>query len=330
MFHLIPQSTKIDFANKRHLWLGVSITLLIGTVVLWNTKGLNYGIDFDGGAEVQVLMPSSWDIGKLRSALDKGGVKDARVQRLGEDASGEFLIRAAGDEKEIAAVAGQVQRILSETLKEGSDYKILKSDVVGAAAGSTLRKKAFLSVFYALLVILIYVAIRFDSRYAPGAVMALFHDATLTIGALIVLGVQFDLTVLAAILALVGYSNNDTIIVYDRVRETLHLRPNLKIEDAVNLSINETLNRTIVTSLSTFIVSFSLFLFGGPVIRGFATTFTIGLVIGTYSSIFIASSMLIEIAKYQQRRSKEVKSNPKKKRRTYEVPPDPSSSMGNM
>jgi len=171
-------------------------------------------------------------------------------------------------------------------------------------------------MFYALLCILIYVALRFDVRYAPGAVLALLHDTVLTIGVFVVTQKQFDLLTLAALLALIGYSNNDTIIVYDRVRETLQAHPKLTIEEAVNKATNETLGRTILTSLATFFTSASLWFFGGPVIHDFAFTFSIGIIIGSYSSIFVASSLVIYITQYRARRDAMIKSggNPGKKK----------------
>src|SRR6185437_16537469 len=180
-----------------------------------------------------------------------------------------------------------------------------RSDVVGPAAGDQLRLSGFLSMIYALLCILIYVTIRFDARYSPGAVLALFHDSVITLGIFIVLQKVFDLQILAALLALIGYSNNDTIIVYDRVRETTHQHPELSIEKAVNRAVNETLNRTILTSLCTFLTVFSLWLFGGKVIEDFAFTLLVGIVVGTYSSIFIASSLVIYITHYHDKRELE-------------------------
>ncbi len=176
-------------------------------------------------------------------------------------------------------------------------------DVVGPTAGGNLRKSGFLSMFYALLAILVYVAIRFDSRYAPGAVLALFHDTVITIGIYILTQKQFDLTILAALLALIGYSNNDTIIVFDRVREEVKSNPSLSIEAAVNRAINETLGRTLLTSMMTFVTVLSLWLFGGSVIENFAFTMMVGIVVGTYSSIFIASSVVIFMTHWQSRKS---------------------------
>jgi preprotein translocase subunit SecF len=301
MIELIRPGTNIDFAGRRHLFIAISIFMVIGSLVLLGTKGLNYGIDFTGGAEVQVRAPQGWDIGKVRSAMEKGEIKGLRVVQLGEANSPEFLIKAQGTESELNQVSQTVEAILKSASGAGQ-YEIKRVDVVGPAAGSSLRQSGFLSMFYALLCILIYVALRFDVRYAPGAVLALFHDTVLTIGVFVITQKQFDLLTLAALLALIGYSNNDTIIVYDRVRETLQANPKLSIEEAVNKATNETLGRTILTSLATFFTAASLWLFGGPVIHDFAFTFSIGIVIGSYSSIFVASSLVIYITQYKARR----------------------------
>jgi preprotein translocase subunit SecF len=178
-----------------------------------------------------------------------------------------------------------------------------------------------LSMIYALLCILIYVAVRFDARYAPGAVVALFHDTVIVIGVFILTQKQFDLQILAAILALIGYSNNDTIIVFDRIREELHANPTMNIISAVNKSINETLGRTILTSLCTFLTVFSLWIFGGKALEDFAFTLMVGIIVGTYSSVFIASSLVVFITEFQQRRA--VAKKVGKQRKAYAVRPDP-------
>jgi preprotein translocase subunit SecF len=182
----------------------------------------------------------------------------------------------------------------------------------------------FLSMFYALLCILVYVTIRFDYRYSPGAVLALFHDSVLTLGIFILTQKQFDLQILAALLALIGYSNNDTIIVYDRVRETVHQHPELSIDQAVNRAINETLGRTILTSLCTFFTVFALWIFGGKVIEDFAFTLVVGIVVGAYSSIFVASSLVIFMTQYHERRAVKLKLNGgKRKKKAVTVRPEP-------
>ncbi len=303
MFEIIRPGTKIDFVGKRRIWLGLSVVAIVGTLALFFTKGLNYGIDFTGGAEVQLRVPQTWDIGQLRSTLSAAGLGDIKVQQIGEPNSREFLIKVHGGEGSLNQVSQKVEAVLGQKLQKG-EYEIQRVDVVGPAAGSSLRMSGFLSMFYALLCILVYVTVRFDFRYAPGAVLALFHDSVLTLGIFILTQKQFDLQILAALLALIGYSNNDTIIVYDRVRETIAHHPELKIDQAVNRAINETLGRTLLTSMCTFLTVLALWLLGGKVIEDFAFTLMVGIVVGTYSSIFIASSIVIYITEYQAKRGR--------------------------
>jgi preprotein translocase subunit SecF len=308
MFELIRPGTNIDFVGKRHLWMTISIVAMLLTVVLFFTKGLNYGIDFTGGAEVQIHTPDSWDISKVRSEIENGGLKNVKVQEIGVASQHTFLIKVQGDASTLNQPSKQVADILSKTLKP-TEFEIQRVDVVGPAAGSSLRMSGFLSMFYAFLCILVYVTIRFDYRYSPGAVLALMHDSVITLGVFIILQKQFDLQILAALLALIGYSNNDTIIVYDRVRETIHAHPELTIDKAVNRAVNETLGRTILTSLCTFFTVFALWALGGKVIEDFAFTLMVGIVIGTYSSIFIASSVVIIITHYYEKRAALIKAS---------------------
>ncbi len=320
MFELIRPGTQFDFVGKIRIWLGLSVVAVALTFVLLFTKGLNYGIDFVGGAEIQVHVPAGWDIGKVRGSLEEGGLANFKVQQIGEEREHQFLIKAQGDEGSLNRVSHQVQEIIGKSLKPG-EFEIQRADVVGPAAGSSLRMSGFLSMLYALICILLYVTLRFDSRYSPGAVLALFHDTVITLGVFVLTQKQFDLQILAALLALIGYSNNDTIIVFDRVRETIHLNPKLSIEQAVNRAINETLGRTILTSLSTFLTVFALWAFGGKVIEDFAFTLMVGIVVGTYSSIFIASSLVIFMTRLQQRRQAQVGNRPARARVT--VRPEP-------
>ncbi|MEK6705983.1 MAG: protein translocase subunit SecF [Bdellovibrionota bacterium] len=329
MFEIIKPGTQIDFVGKRFIWLGLSGLAMLATFVLFFTNGLNYGIDFTGGAEVHIKVPVSWDISKVRVEMDAAGIKGLRVQQIGELSLHEFLIKAQGDEKSLNLVSGQVRGVLEKQLKPG-EFEIHRSDVVGPAAGSSLRNSGFLAMFYALLCILVYVTIRFDYRYSPGAVIALFHDSVITLGVFIVTQKQFDLQILAALLALIGYSNNDTIIVYDRVRETVKQHPELNISKAVNRAVNETLARTILTSLTTFISVFALWLFGGKVIEDFAFTLMVGIVVGTYSSIFIASSLVISITNYYDKRAAKLKAggNAKTGKHQMTARPNPGHVSG--
>ncbi len=317
-FEIIKPGTQIDFVGKRHVWFGLSVASILLTLVLFFTKGLNYGIDFTGGAEIQVSVPETWDIGKLRGELEESPIKGLKVQQIGTGS--QYLVKAQGDEKSLNTVAREVEGALQRTLKAG-EYHIDRVDVVGPAAGESLRMSGFLSMFYALLCILIYVTFRFDFRYSPGAVLALFHDTMITLGVFILTGKQFDLQILAALLALIGYSNNDTIIVYDRVRETVLAHPELSIEKAVNRAVNETLGRTILTSGATFLTVLALWLFGGEVIHDFAFTLMIGLIVGTYSSVFIASSVVIYMSHLQQNKKRAGATGGKRK--AYVVRPEP-------
>lgn len=320
MFEIIRPGTQIDFAGRRHLFIGLSIAMVLVSSALFLTKGLHYGIDFTGGAEVQIRAPKGWDIGRVRKEMAGGQLQGVKVVQLGEPGSSEFLIKAQGNEGELNQISERVQQVLSKSASAG-EYEVQRVDVVGPAAGSTLRKSGFLSMFYALLGILIYVAFRFDVRYAPGAVLALFHDTAITIGIFVLLQKQFDLLTLAALLALIGYSNNDTIIIFDRVRETLASNPKLTIEQAVNKATNETLGRTILTSLTTFFSAGALWFFGGPVIHDFAFTFMVGIVVGSYSSVFVAGSLLIYMTHYRAKHAGKSPSN--RKRREIKIRPEP-------
>jgi preprotein translocase subunit SecF len=320
MFHIIKPGTQIDFMGKRRIWATLSVIFILGSFALLFTKGLNYGIDFTGGAEVQVKVPAEYDIGKVRNLLSDGGLTNFKVQQIGLPQESTYIVKAQGDEKSLNEVAARIDGILKPKIGEG--YQNQRVDVVGPAAGDSLRISGILSALYALLCFLIYVAIRFDVRYEPVAVIALFHDTMMVLGVFVLVQKQFDLQILAAILALIGYSNNDTIIVFDRVRETLHTNPNLDIQKAVNQSVNETLGRSILTSLCTFITVAALYFFGGKALQDFAFTLMIGIVVGAYSSIFIASSLVVYLTEYQQKRLLKQKAGGSK-RRTYTVRPDP-------
>jgi preprotein translocase subunit SecF len=318
MFNLIRPDSNIDFVGKRFIWVGLSIAMILVTIALLFTKGLNYGIDFTGGAEVRVHIPQTWDTAKLRTTVEKGGLQNLKILQLGSPQDSDYLIRAQEEGKDLNGVVNQISTSLGSELKVG-EYEVKSADIVGPSAGSLLRKNGFLAMFYALLALLMYVAIRFDMRYAPGAILALFHDAVIVLGVFIVTQKEFDLTVLAAVLALIGYSNNDTIIVFDRIRETLKLNPSKKIEEIVNESINQTLGRTIMTSLCTFISVAMLWAFGGHVLEPFAFALMIGIVVGCYSSVFIASSMVIVIAHYYEKQNKIGRN---KKRREVKLSPE--------
>ncbi len=319
MFNIISPHSNVNFMGYRKVWMTLSLVAISLTIFLFFQKGLNYGIDFTGGAEVKVKVPASWNTESLRKTLEKGKLTGLKILQLGDPKESEFMIRVQQEHNEnLNEVVNQIKSSIGQDLKEG-EYEIKAADIVGPTAGGLLRKNGFLAMFYALFAILLYVAIRFDFRYAPGAVIALFHDSIFVIGVFIVFQIEFDLTVLAAILALIGYSNNDTIIVFDRVRETYKMNPNLSIEEVVNQSVNQTLGRTLMTSIATFVSVAALYVLGGHVLQPFALTLLIGIVVGTYSSIFIASSMVIIMTHY---REKQAKSGKTRKRREVKLSPE--------
>jgi preprotein translocase subunit SecF len=324
MFHIIKPNLKINFVGHWKFWLSLSGVAILGVLVLFFVKGLNYGIDFTGGAEVKVQVPAAWTTDSIRGILTKQGLDAAKIITIGEPSDHEFLIRVQQESQDITTVASTITRALESAAPSKAEVVVKSADVVGPSAGGVLRANGLLAAFYALLSILIYVAIRFDFRFAPGAVLALFHDSVLVLGVFMIFGVEFDLTVLAALLALIGYSNNDTIIVYDRVREQTKLNPSLSIEEVVNLSINQTLGRTLMTSLLTMITVVALYFFGGAVLKPFALTYIIGIVVGTYSSIFIASSVVIALT---HRQEKKRRMGHKKKRREVKLAPEAHLGM---
>ncbi len=311
MIEFLPQKININFVGHRKKWIGISIVAMLVTIAMFFTKGLNYGIDFTGGAEVQIKFSKMTTIGEIRSLLESAGFQNLSIQELGitdhaETRGGAFRIKFRGDEAQLQQISSKLEQTFLSKFQK-TEFEILSVDVVGPQAGSDLRKAGFLSMFYALLCILIYVGIRFDYRFSPGAVLALVHDSVITIGIFILTQKEFSLQILAAILTIIGYSNNDTIIVFDRVRETMKMFPNRSIEENVNRSINETLSRTLLTSISTLLVTVALMIWGGGVIEDFAFTMTIGIVVGTYSSIFIAAPILILLTNYQDKKSSNAK-----------------------
>ena len=288
---IIKHDINIDFVGKRKLAMIISgVVILLGLASLVINGGPNYGIDFVGGTLVQVKFAEDTDASKIKdslSALDLGSVV---VQHFGDDAN-EYLVRVqeSTNNKELS-------RMISGSLE--SNYGAGKVDIrrvemVGPQVGKDLRQKGLLSILYAMIGILIYISWRFELRFAVGAIVALLHDVLITLGAFSLSGREIDLPIVAAFLAIIGYSLNDTIIVYDRIRENYGKHQKKGFTTVVNSSINETLSRTILTSGTTMLVVLALFVFGGGVIHNFAFALLIGILVGTYSSIFVASPVLI-------------------------------------
>ncbi len=286
---LFKKTPSINFMSRRYVAIALSAAILliaIGSLVI---RGLNLGIDFTGGTIIEVGYPESADLISIRSELSGQGYDDAIVQHFGT--TREVLIRVAprGDVSN-ADLSNQVIDIL----KESSAVEVRRVEFVGPQVGDELTNDGGLALLYALGFILVYILFRFNGKgYALGAVAALIHDVLIVIGIISVLGVEFNLTVLAAILAVIGYSLNDTIVVFDRIRENFRtMRKGSPIE-IVDASLNQTLSRTLVTSITTLLVLFALFFLGGEVIRGFALTLIVGVIVGTYSSIYVASNVAL-------------------------------------
>ena len=287
---LFAKATNFDFMGKRNIALTVSAILLIVALGSLFTRGLNFGLDFSGGTLIELGYTQPVDLAATRETLEKGGIPDAVVQHFGT--SQDILIRLAPKEGENDADLST--RVVAVLQKETSDkIDLRRVEFVGPQVGEELAEDGGLAVLYALICIFIYVFFRFEWRFAAGSVLALFHDVLITLGVFSMFQLDFDLTVLAACLAVIGYSLNDTIVVFDRIRENFRkMRKGTSVEIA-NSSLNQTLSRTLMTSITTLLVLVALFIVGGEIIHGFATALIIGVVVGTYSSIYIASSAAI-------------------------------------
>ncbi len=286
-----PAATKIiDFMGKRKIAMTFSLTLIVISLFSLATRGLNLGIDFTGGYLIEASYQNSANLDAIRTALNKARFKDAKVQNFGS--TKDILVRIAPrNDINKASIGDNVLTVLNSVSK--GKVQMRRVEYVGPQVGNELRDDGGIAMLVALGGILIYISMRFQFKSAVGAILALIHDVIITTGFFSVFHLEFDLTVLAAILAVIGYSLNDTVVVLDRIRETfrsLRRTPEIKI---INMSITQTLSRTLMTSFTTLLVLFALFIFGGEVIHGFATALIIGIGIGTYSSIYVASSLLM-------------------------------------
>ncbi len=287
MFSLIKKNTNFNFLEYRKLAIIFSGFLILISLLSFSTKGLNWGIDFSSGYIAQLQYENDIQIHKLKESLAGKGIKDSVIQYYGNKK--EVIVKLK-DSTEFDQTS--VNTFLEKSLSGGKNFKILRLEYVGSQVGSELREKGEWAMLVALLSILIYIGFRFEFLYGIGAIFALLHDVILTLGFFSVTQLQFDLSVLAAILAVIGYSLNDTIVVYDRIRENMNLTRKKSFLDVLNLSVNQTLSRTIITSLTTLFVLLSLLLIGGIAVKFFAIAMIVGVLVGTYSSIFIASTSL--------------------------------------
>ncbi|MGB5340005.1 MAG: protein translocase subunit SecF [Gammaproteobacteria bacterium] len=289
--HLLKNKLAIDFMGKRQIALvlsGVMLVIAIGAIAM---RGLNLGVDFTGGTLVEVGYPAAVDLESVRGALSGSELGQTQAQHFGS--SREVLIRIAPQEGKASAQLSE--DVLSALHQQDPAVEMRRVEFVGPQVGEELTEQGALAMIYALIGILIYIMVRFQWRFAPGAVIALVHDVLFIVGFFALFQLDFDLTVLAALLAVIGYSLNDTIVVFDRIRENFRRMRKGTAVDVVNTSINQTLSRTLITSFTTLLVVVSLFIFGGEVIHGFALALILGVVVGTYSSIYVASTATLAL-----------------------------------
>ena len=291
LMKFVPDNTNIPFIAMRRRAFLFSAVLLIASLALFFIKGFNFGIDFEGGTMLEIRTEQSADLSEIRSSLGVLGLGDVQVQEFGTP--DDVLIRIerqAGDSNSQQEMIDRVKTTLEDVLG-GVDYR--RVEFVGPQISSELAEDATYAVVCALLAMLVYIWFRFEWQFSLGSVLALLHDVILTIGFFSLTGLEFNLSTIAAILTIVGYSMNDTVVVYDRVRENLRKFKKAEIADVLNKSINNTLARTAVTSFTTLLALAALYIFGGEVIRGFTAAMIFGVIVGTYSSIFVASPLLL-------------------------------------
>jgi len=281
----LSKTTHVDFMGKRRLALIVSAALIVLSFVTLFTRGLNFGIEFTGGVVIEVGFPTAADLTAIRNAMGGAGFPEAVVQNFGTSRDVVIQLEA----RESAAGSAIRDQVMSVLRALDSGVNLRRVEFVGPQVGEELAEAGGLATLFALLMILGYVAFRFQWKFAVGAVAALVHDVIITLGFFAALHLPFDLAVLAAILAVIGYSLNDTIVVFDRIRENLLRIRKRDTTEVMNLSINQMLARTLMTSGTTMLVLLALFIFGGEAIHGFSVALIVGVVVGTYSSIFIAS-----------------------------------------
>ena len=298
------KDVNIDFIGKRKIGaLFSGVLILIGIVSLILHGGPNYGIDFKGGASIRLQFEKPINIGTVRNVLSAIGLGNSEIKRIGDE--NEILVRVQQQEN-IGEVSELVTAELADKIQDNK-FEIREKDTVGPRIGSELRRAAIWAVLAALGLILVYISWRFEFKFAVGAVIALFHDVIITLGVFSLLNIEISLAVIAAFLTIVGYSLNDTIVVFDRIRENLKILRREQYEKIINISINQTLSRTILTSLTTFMVVLVLFFFGGEVIHTFSFAILIGVLIGTYSSIFVASPIVVQWQlRFEKNKSKNI------------------------
>lgn len=292
MMKIFKTTPQWDILGKKKIAILISCVLLLAAIGGLMVKGLTYGIDFNGGTLIQIQFQEEPDLGTIREAFQKELTTAVNITTFGEKADNEVIVTLSEESvrNKYEKLSDLVHVILSKSF---SEFTIRRVESVGPKIGDELRTKATQAAFYVLIGILLYIGFRFKVRYGIAAVVALFHDVLLALGVFVFMEKEFTLTIVAAVLTIIGYSLNDTIVVFDRIRENVARFPKRPLDEVINLSVNESLSRTILTSITTFLVVFALFVLGGDIIHDFAFAMLIGLVVGTYSSVFVASPVVI-------------------------------------
>ncbi|TDK50462.1 protein translocase subunit SecF [Antarcticimicrobium luteum] len=294
---LVPAQTSFDFFKRWRLWLGISGLMMVVAFGSFALRGLNYGIDFRGGTTIRTESTTAVDIGTYRDAITPLGLGDVVISEVFDPGfradQHVAMIRIQAQDDQEAISAAMTQTVEDALAAVVPDIKFVSVESVGPKVSGELVQTAVLAVVLAIGAVLIYIWMRFEWQFALGAVVALIHDVLLTIGIFSELQIKFDLAIIAALLTIVGYSLNDTVVVFDRVRENLRKYKQKPLKEVMNLSINETLSRTLMTSLTTLLALIALFVLGGDVIRGFVFAMIWGVIVGTYSSVFVASAILL-------------------------------------
>ena len=285
----IKKNTNINFLGLKKISIFFSFLLCICSIFSIFIFSLNYGIDFKGGTLIEIKSSSKIEISDIRSKLYGIGFEDAQIQTFGSDDT--ILIRIENDNTIDGEADLNASKIIAKEL--GNLFLIQRTEIVGPKVSSELIQKGVLAIITAVSLMLFYIWIRFEWQFSLGAVLALIHDVTITIGLFSLFGIEFNLSIIAALLTIIGYSMNDTVVVYDRIRENLRKYKQMDLFELINNSINDTLSRTTLTSITTLLALFSLYFLGGEVIRGFTLAMIIGVFIGTYSSIFVASQIIL-------------------------------------
>ena len=285
---IVKLDTSINFLSKTKLFVSLSLIFVIASIFLLFSRGLNFGIDFNGGTLIEVQKISgNADVSEMRARLGQLDLGNIQLQEFGKKT--DLLIRV----EQLSDEEGAQQAIIAKISEVvGMDYEVRRIEVVGPKVSAELIKKGIIAVISAVISVLIYIWFRFEWQFSLGSIIALFHDVLITLGIFSILSIEINLSIVAAVLTIVGYSMNDTVVIYDRIRENLFKYTKISISDVANLSINETLARTIITSVTTLLALVSIYILGGEILRGFSFAMILGVIIGTYSSIFVASPIL--------------------------------------